>query len=138
MANILLEFTVNAPVEKVYKAITEAPGIRSWWTTDTRIEPKNGSQAHFGFGPDGFDFEIAELDPNRRVVWKTIMGLPDWGGTTVSFDLTEAEGKTKILFAHRGFESEAGSFARVSFNWAYFMMSLQAYLEKGQGTPAGA
>jgi len=139
MSNILFEFTADAPIEAVYKALTEKVGIQGWWTKDTRIEPKVGAEAYFGFGPHGhFSFNVTALEPNKHVEWETVVGMPDWGGTRVVFTLSEAENGTKVHFAHRNFGSEDGTFATVSYNWAFFMFSLKSYLETGEGTPVGA
>jgi uncharacterized protein YndB with AHSA1/START domain len=137
MSNILLELVVESSPEAVYKAITEKEGIHGWWTTDTSIEAKEGTEARFGFGPKGeFSFNVAKLAPNQCVEWDSPQGPPDWAGTDVRFDLEAVDEGTKILFGHRNYSSEEGSFAMVSFNWAYFLMSLKSYLETGQGMPA--
>jgi uncharacterized protein YndB with AHSA1/START domain len=140
MSNILFELTIDAPPSEVYKAVTQVNGIKGWWTTDTSIKPEVGSTAEFRFGEQGWlGFEIVELNPSKRVVWKsTHAAAPDWSGTSVTFDLEPQNGGTKLLFGHRDFATEQGSFAGVSWQWAYFMMSLKAYVESGKGTPAGA
>lgn len=136
MANILMEFTVEAPVSTVYKAITEGAEVKGWWTVDNNLKPQQGSMAEFRFaGSGGFKFEVSKLDKDKGVVWKTIEGLPDWGGTQVTFDLEAKDGGTKVVFGHRDFATEAGSFGAVSYAWAGFMMSLKSYIETGQGKP---
>lgn len=137
MSNILFSYSIESSPEAVYQALTEQKHIQGWWTSDTRIEPKEGTEAHFGFGEKGaFSFNIATLSPNEAVEWDNPQGPPDWAGTTVRFDLSADENGTQVLFGHRGYATEEGSFAMVSFNWAFFLMSLKAYLETGQGTPA--
>jgi Activator of Hsp90 ATPase homolog 1-like protein len=55
--------------------------------------------------------------------------------TTITFDL-RAEGNHTILsFAHRGFEKGDEGYARVTTGWAYYLVSLQQYLETGTGGP---
>ena len=139
MSNILFEFTIDAPTSEVYQALTDEAGIKGWWTTDTSIADEVGSTAEFRFGPQGsLAFEITELDKNSRVAWKsTHAAAPDWKDTTVTFDLKPENGGTTVRFGHRGFPTEDGSFAPVSWQWAYFMMSLKSYVETGKGTPAG-
>lgn len=138
MSNILLEFTIDAPPKDVYTAITQEEGVKGWWTSDTSVDQTVGGTAEFGFGGGGFTFEITQLKPAKHIEWKTLQAMPDWDGTRVTFDLDAANGGTKVLFGHRDFASEDGSFASVSYNWAYFMMSLKSYVENGNGTPYGA
>jgi hypothetical protein len=40
-----------------------------------------------------------------------------------------------LLFAHRGFKQADEGYARVTTGWAYFLISLQQYLETGKGAP---
>jgi hypothetical protein len=80
---------------------------------------------------------VAELDPPRRVGWETVSSNApgDWVGTTITFDL-RAEGDDTILtLAHRGFAEPSDGFALVNTGWAYYLVSLQQYLETGEGAP---
>lgn len=139
MSNIRFEFDIEAPIEQVYEALTEKSGLQGWWTRDVSIEAGEGSPARFGFGNQGeFNFTVAKLDENQHVKWDVVQGAPDWGGTYITFDLEASDNGTKVHFAHRNFATEDGSFASVSYNWAYFMMSLKSYLETGEGTPVPA
>jgi len=139
MSNIRLEFDVQASVDAVYTALTQESGVKSWWTTDTDLQASEGSDARFGFGSQGeFKMKVSKLNKNQHVKWDVIQAAPDWVDTYVTFDLEANGDGTKIHFAHSNFATEDGSFASVTFNWAYFMMSLKAYLETGEGTPVPA
>lgn len=39
------------------------------------------------------------------------------------------------MFAHQGFSPADEGYARVNTGWAYYLVSLQQYLETGQGAP---
>jgi hypothetical protein len=39
------------------------------------------------------------------------------------------------MFAHQGFSRADEGYARVNTAWAYYLVSLQHYLETGQGAP---
>lgn len=137
MPDVLLEVPISAPRERVYETITEQAGVASWWTPDVvNAEPKVGSVAEFRFG-GGYvtKMEVAALEPGRRVVWTVRHGVPGWANTSVSWDLTPTERGTTLRFAHRDYPSIEGSFANVTFNWAWYLASLKTYLEKGQGWP---
>ncbi len=41
---------VDAPIDVVYKAITEQEGLAAWWTFETIATPEVGSIAEFKFG----------------------------------------------------------------------------------------
>ena len=139
MPNILHEVTIEASPDKVYEAITTQDGASNWWTIHTKAEPKEGTVSEFGFygGQVVFKMLVDTLEPARKVAWDVEQGAPDgsWADTRVTWDLTPVENGTKVLLAHRGFASEDGNYANVSYNWAWFLTSLKAYLETGTGTP---
>lgn len=139
MPKILLELVIEKSPEDVYKAITEGEQIKHWWTSHAIAEPKVGSIAEFGFygGSAVFKFNIDELEAGKKAYWSVIDGgPPDWAGTNVTWDLTEVENGTKLLLGHHNYQTTEGSFASVSYNWAYFLTSLKSYLEQGEGMPS--
>jgi uncharacterized protein YndB with AHSA1/START domain len=137
MFDILHEVTIEAPPGKVYQAITEQEGLAAWWTTHTTAQPKVGAVNEFGFegGQMIFKMRVDKLEAGRSVQWTVVQGVPDWGGTYVTWDLTPVENGTKLLFGHRNYASTEGSYANVNYNWGRFLTSLKAYLETGSGTP---
>jgi uncharacterized protein YndB with AHSA1/START domain len=137
MPDILHEVKINGSPAAVYAALTENAGLAAWWTHKTRnARPQVGTVAEFEF-PDGnvFKIEVTELAAGSKVHWKPIEGVPDWPGTRVTWDMEAADGGTKLLFGHRDYASYGGSFAGVSYNWAWFLTSLKQYIETGTGTP---
>ena len=137
MPDILFEVPINAPSEKLYKALTEQSGLRSWWTLAATAEPKLGTVSEFVFYNGGvvLRLEVDQLDPNRRVVWKAVSGVPDWPGTSVTWDLVPTETGTKLLFGHKDFASAEGSLPYTGYNWAWYIISLKKYAETGVGSP---
>ena len=137
MPAILHELTIDAPPERVYEAITEQAGLAAWWTNFASAQAKVGTISEFSFygGQVLMRMEITALEPPRRVDWKALAGAPDWPGTRITWELSPADNGTKILFGHRDYASTGGSFASVNYNWAWYLTSLKAYLETGQGNP---
>ncbi|MEZ4672141.1 MAG: SRPBCC domain-containing protein [Anaerolineae bacterium] len=137
MPDILHELTIEGKPEAVYKAITEQDGLSSWWTVHATAQPKVGAvdEFRFGGGQIVMKMEVSKLEPGKAVQWKALQGAPDWGGTQVTWDLTPIETGTKLLFGHRDYASTEGSFASVSYQWAWFLTSLKSYIETGKGTP---
>lgn len=141
MPDILLETTIAVPPDQVYRALVEQDGLSSWWTRSASAQPKVGTVSEFVFyeGQSTLKMEITGLEPNQKVYWKPVQGAPDWPGTRVTWDLSPADGGTKVLLGHRDYASTEGSFASVSYVWAWYLSSLKSYLETGTGHPnAGA
>jgi len=127
---------IAAPAAAVYQALTTDSGLSRWWTSDTRGAGAEGSHIRFGFGGVGIDFEVAELQPNARVLWRHAGEVPEsWMDTEVSFDLAEGKGQTYVHFAHSDWKEKTDFMGHCSIKWAVFLLSLKDLLEQGQGRP---
>ena len=137
MADILHEVTINASPKQVYAALTRQDGLQSWWTEHAEAKAAVGTVSTFSFygGMAVFKLSVDELEPDSQVQWGVQQGPPGWENTHITWDLSEDEGKTKLLFGHRDWASTKGLYANTSYNWAWYMTSLKAYVESGKGTP---
>jgi len=139
MPDILHRLKIRVPPELVYRALTTAEGIRSWWTRDANLDAKIGGVGEFRFynGSGLTKVAVEELVPAARVVWRTVSANAPggWDGTTITFDLQPEGESTVLAFAHRGFREANEGYAAVTTGWAYYLVSLQQYLERGTGAP---
>lgn len=137
MADILHELVIHASPEDVYQALTEEEGLANWWTRDTRAVPMVGAVAEFGFHDRSvvFKMRIDQLVPGRKVSWYCLGEHPEWKETVLEFGLSPDSDRTRLRFSHRGWKSINGIFARCSFDWARYLLSLKSYLETGEGNP---
>lgn len=109
----------RAVPDKVFQALTETADLAAWFAPDTQAEPRVGSVAEFRFERGTIRVEIVELEPERKIVWKVLQGMPGWEQITgdVIWELepnTFGVG-TMIRFTHRGWPSIDPS---VNFRWA--------------------
>ncbi len=81
---------------------------------------------------------ILELAPCRRVAWQCVAGAPEWTGTRITFDLTETNGETVVMFAQRGWREQVEFMYHCSTKWATFLLSLKDLPKRGAGRPAPA
>jgi uncharacterized protein YndB with AHSA1/START domain len=137
MPEIMHQLRIEAPPERVYRAVTEQQGLVNWWTRDTKAEPTAGSVAEFGFNKRGtvFRMKITRLDRPRLVQWTCLGEHQEWEATRISFELTPDGEGTVLLFHHLGWLSTDGILPMCSFDWAMYLMSLRDYLETGRGRP---
>jgi uncharacterized protein YndB with AHSA1/START domain len=140
MPNILHRITIKAPPDRVYRAISTAEGVRNWWTRDADLDSAEGGTGEFRFygGTNVKTVRIEKLAHPEEVQWTVLSSKsqPFWEGTTITFHLRPDESGTVLSFFHRGFKEESEGFAMVTTGWAYFLVSLQQYLEKGRGAPS--
>jgi uncharacterized protein YndB with AHSA1/START domain len=158
MPNIHQLLLIEAPTEKVYRAITTQEGLSAWWTAGTNAKPELNSVARFPFGPDYFkEMKITELKPSRLVKWTCLTGEGEWVGTHLSFELIEGNKQsllnsrpemqgqieqqknfdkaTLLIFHHDDWKEYTPMFAECSYTWGQFMRSIKLLCETGKGRP---
>jgi uncharacterized protein YndB with AHSA1/START domain len=139
MAEILHTLPIAGKPSKVYNAITEQNGLRSWWTRFTMAESTIGYVNEFGFG-GAFKFEmrVDELEKDEFVQWTCLAGHEEWVNTQIQFRLEPIEDKkhTLLHFSQTGWLRTNGVLPQCSYDWAQYLRSLKMYIEQGKGTPS--
>ena len=137
-APLVHSVTIEADADKIYEAISTGKGLASFWTRDSRAEPKVGSLAQFGFGGPRLEFKVEELEPGRLVRWSSHGGFPEWVGTTVIWEIGPAEkGGSEVKFTHAGWPEEIpqADLASVNYTWGRIVGRLKKYAESGKAEP---
>jgi len=122
--------------ERVYEALTTIDGLSGWWTEQTTGETGLGDVIAFRFERGGFDMQVAELEPGKRVRWEVVEGPPEWVGTSVHWDLHQDGDWTKVLFKHEGWREPVEFMHHCSTKWASYLMSLKHFVQTGKGEPS--
>ena len=139
MADIVNEFTIEAAPQRVWNALTRSEEIARWWTDDLSATPEVGTQAEFRFRQGTFviQFEVTELDSDKKVRWITRQGpsTGHWAGTSVTWHLEPVHNGTRVVFNHEGFAQADERYEITRAWWEHFLVSLKSYLETGKGTP---
>lgn len=137
MTAIIEEITIAAVPQRVWDAITQQDEITQWWADKVQLKREIGSLAEFRFRPPAgvLQFEVAELEQDKKMHWIFRQGPSHWTGTSVTWQLAPVPNGTTVVFTHEGFAQEDGDCKRIRGNWQYFLVSLKSYLETGQGTP---
>lgn len=145
MPDILQRVGAMAPVDALYRAVATPVGIAGWWSKETSGGGAIGDRITSTFtNPDTGElvgtigYRLEELVPGTRVAWRMLAGVPEWEGTLVRFDLTEADGYTIVNFGHEGWAEASEFMGHCSTKWATFLVSLKSYAETGTGQPAPA
>jgi uncharacterized protein YndB with AHSA1/START domain len=141
MVDILHRVGTKASLDQVYRALATREGVAGWWTTNTRGDSKVGGMLKVRFTSDGkelggFDINVLELEPGKRVLWQVVDGPAEWIGTKISFELKREEDFSIILFKHQGWKEPVEFMYHCSTKWAIYLMSLKSLVETGKGTPS--
>ena len=136
MPDILHRIGIRSSPEKVFAALSEQDGFAGWWTKEVKASPTVGAINEFRFGSKGINgMKVVELSPGERVKWLCVDGAKEWIGTELSFELSEKDGKTVLLFAQRGWKGQVEFLHYCSTKWATYLLGLKNLCEGGKGTP---
>jgi uncharacterized protein YndB with AHSA1/START domain len=128
---------VRAGQQNIYKALTEGAELSAWFGPECIAEPRVGSPVEVNFKDrHGYTlkFEVTELEPDSRVIWKVIQAIPSWDDfpSTLTWTLLPYESSTIVHLRHSGWPEEHEAYPSVSFKWAEFMIALRNYLHTGE------
>jgi uncharacterized protein YndB with AHSA1/START domain len=136
MANIEILNYLNANPDAVYEALTTREGLSETWTRECRVKAEIGFVNTFGFGEESLTrFRITDLVPGQKITWFCTESDPEWMGTSVSFELVEENGITKVTLVHSNWKEVTNYYRWCNYNWSFFLYSLKQYCEKGKGIP---
>lgn len=135
---IVVERLFNAPISKVWKAITDVDEMRNWYFDLELFKAEPGFKFQFLAGSDSKKYlhfcEVTEVIKESKLTYSwRYDGNP--GNSFVTFELFEQGGKTLLRLTHEGVESFTSGgpdFAKTSFigGWTYFVdTALPGYLE---------
>ena len=138
---IVVERIYNAPIEKVWKAITDKNEMKQWYFDLAEFKAEAGFEFQFyGQGKDGEQFlhlcKITEVIVGKKLThsWR-YDGYE--GNSFVTFELFDENGKTRLKLTHAGLETfpviTNNAFAKENFveGWAAITGTmLKNYLEK--------
>jgi len=136
---IVKEIEVAAPVEAVWKALTDAEVLARWFPLEARVTPGEGGEMFLSWGPgcEGSG-RIEVWEPGRRLRW--VESAPGGGQPIVIEWILEARGgKTLVRVVDSGFYSGAGweneYFDSKDYGWTFMLLNLRHYLERHAGAP---
>ena len=136
---LIIERIYNAPVELVWRAITEKELMQKWLFNILEFEPKVGFQFQFEGGEEDKRYlhlcEVMEVEINKKLTYSWEYDGYE-GRSYVTFELIEMGEKTKVILTHSGIETFTHEdFKKENFEggWNYLINeSLYELLEKGK------
>lgn len=133
LPDIRKTIVLNAPLDKVWTAVSTADGIGAWFMPSD-FQPILGHDfvLHAGQWGDS-KCKVIELNPPHHLAFT--WGERDW---TVSFDLVDVGGKTEFTLVHAGwYEEDVTEFGelhtivreRMDQGWSFIVVKLQQLVE---------
>ncbi|TAK53156.1 MAG: SRPBCC domain-containing protein [Bacteroidetes bacterium] len=135
----VIERTFNAPVSKVWKAITDKSEMKQWYFDLAEFKPEVGFEFQFRGGTEECQYlhlcKITEVISGKKLTYSWRYDGYE-GISFVTFELFAEGDRTKVKLTHAGLETFPASnkdFAKGNFveGWtAIIGTSLKEYVEK--------
>ena len=117
---VVLERTFNAPVERVWKALTDVDQMREWYFDLKEFKPQVGFEFGFVVEHEGNTYDhrcrIAEVIPQKKIAY-TWRYHGHEGNSLVAFELFADGDNTRLRLTHTGLDTfpKTAAFARENF-----------------------
>lgn len=107
-APFVIEQTYNAPVRKVWKALTDKGQMKQWYFDVSDFKPQVGFEFSFEGGTPEKSYthlcKVLEVIPEKKLVYTwSYQGYP--GLSTLTFELFAENEKTRLRLTHSGLET---------------------------------
>ena len=117
---IILERTFNAPLARVWQALTDVEQMRQWYFELEEFKPDPGFEFEFVVEHEGNSYHhlcrVTEVIPEKKIAytWR-YKGQP--GDSLVTFELSPEGEKTRLKLTHTGTETfpRTPAYARKNF-----------------------
>jgi uncharacterized protein YndB with AHSA1/START domain len=139
--NSKTSITVNAPAQKVWKALTDPAIVKQYFFgTDQKSDWKEGSDIIWSGEWEGKTYEdhgkILDITPGKYVkysYWSSMGGTEDKPENyqNVSYDLTEKNGVTTLEIGQENIKDEAAK-EHSEQNWHHIFGKMKEMVEGGQ------
>jgi len=135
----VIERTYDAPVRKVWEAISDKDQMKQWYFDIPEFKPEVGAEFQFtGGDPKGEQFlhlcKVTEVETDRKLTYSWRYDGYE-GNSFVTFELFPEGDKTRVKLTHAGLETfpPISSFAKENFvmGWTQIIgTSLKQFVEK--------
>ena len=126
---------IRAPRERVWDALTRSDELLHWFPNEhAAVDLRPGGLASFIWDEGADEAVVDVVEPPGRFVFRWRPAGLDRPYTTVSFELEEIEGGTKLTLVESGFASLPDQIAQQSHDgndegWRKELEELKTYLE---------
>ena len=135
---IVIERTFNAPVARVWEALTDVDQMRSWYFDLKEFKPEVGFEFAFVIEHEGNRYDhrcrVTEVVPEKKIAYTWRYERHE-GVSLVTFELFADGDKTRLKLTHEGIETfpKTPAYDRKNFEagWTEIIgSSLKQFVEK--------
>jgi len=118
--SVIVERTLNAPVTRVWKALTDVDQMREWYFDLKEFKPQVGFEFEFSVEHEGTTYHhlcrVTEVIPEKKIAY-TWRYKSEPGDSLVTIELFAEGDNTRLKLTHTGIESfpRTPAYARKNF-----------------------
>jgi len=118
--SVIVERTLNAPVTRVWKALTDVDQMREWYFDLKEFKPQVGFEFEFVVEHEGTTYHhlcrVTEVIPEKKIAY-TWRYKSEPGDSLVTIELFAEGDNTRLKLTHTGIESfpRTPAYARKNF-----------------------
>ena len=141
--SVIVDRTLNAPVTRVWKALTDVDQMREWYFDLKEFKPEVGFQFEFVVEHEGTIYHhlcrVTEVIPEKKIAY-TWRYKSEPGDSLVTIELFAEGDNTRLKLTHTGIETfpKTPAYARKNFEagWTAIVGSeLKQFLEGPKAKP---
>ena len=148
-AKVEKDILIEAPIELVWRVVSEPDHIKEWFSEDAQIDRRAGGVGSVSF-PSGetYYLQVEAFDPPHRFAYRWLhaegtKALPE-NSTLVEFTLQSEGGGTRLRVVESGFDkidwtddAKVKSVDDHSRGWQAFLERLRDYAPEANATARG-
>lgn len=137
------DILIEAPIDAVWRVITEPEQIREWFNAEAEVDGRNGGEGRLRFeGGDSYSLRVEAFEPPHRFAYRwyrddEMRPRPDHA-MLVEFTLKEEAGGTRLRLVESGFdqvdwsdETKTRYFEDHSGGWEFFLGRIRDHAASG-------
>jgi uncharacterized protein YndB with AHSA1/START domain len=134
---VIVERILNAPVPRVWEALTDVDQMRQWYFDLKQFTPEVGFGFEFVVEHEGNTYhhlcKVTEVIPQKKIAY-TWRYKSEPGDSLVTFELSPESNKTRLKLTHSGLETfpKTPAYARKNFEagWTAIATELEQFMGK--------
>src|SRR5262245_3936613 len=133
MADILHDLPIQAPIDRVFDAVSTPAGLDAWWTARSEGVPRPDEEYVLWFAPE-YDWRARVTRCARASEFELTLTRSDddWLGSRVGFRMEPKGGATWLQFSHVGWKTPNEHYRISCHCWALYLRVLRRFLEHGE------